>query len=145
MNSGVKSAWLAVVLIALAACDWPHDPHRTLQHVRGHILTVGVAEDPPFIVRRGGEATGREADIIRAFAAGLGARVEWQWGSQERHFEALEHFHLDIVAGGISPKTPWKTKVGVTRPFLHGHALAVPPGENGFLLALERHLSKVEQ
>jgi len=123
----------------------PYDPHRTLDHVRGHVLTAGVSEDPPFIVRNGDEAIGPEADVIRAFAASVGARVEWQWGSQERHLEALEKYHLDLVAGGLSPKTPWKTKVAVTRPFMHGHAIAVPPGENGFLLALERHLASVER
>jgi ABC-type amino acid transport substrate-binding protein len=136
---------LSAFLFAASRCDLPRDPHRTLDHVRNHVLTVGVSEDPPYIIRKGDEAVGREADIIRDYAAGLGARVEWQWGSQERHFEALQKFHLDVVAGGVSPKTPWKKSAAVTRPFLHGQALAVPAGENGFLLNLERHLAKVEQ
>jgi polar amino acid transport system substrate-binding protein len=144
-----RRAQVAVItfFIALfAACDLPRDPHRTLEHVRGRVLTVGVSEDEPYIVRHGDEPAGLEANIIRSFAAHLGAQVKWEWKSQERQLEELHKYQLDMVAGGLSAKTPWKKSVAVTRPFLktlggETHVFAVPPGENAFLSDLERYLA----
>jgi polar amino acid transport system substrate-binding protein len=109
-------------------------------------MTVGVAEDPPFVGRRGEEASGVEADMIRGFAKELGATVKWRWGAQEKHFHDLEQFQLDLVAGGVTAKSPWSKNVAITRPYAETldkekHALAAPPGENAFLLELEKFLA----
>jgi polar amino acid transport system substrate-binding protein len=118
------------------ACDAPRDPEETLTHVRqAGVLNVGASEDPPFLVRRGDEATGLEAALIRGFAAQLGAHVHWVWGAQETQFQALEQYQLDLVAGAISAKTLWKKNVAITRPYLETTSIVArrrdlaPPGD----------------
>ena len=137
-------AALVLATVALCACErWPHDPEGTLERVTGGTLRVGATESPPALVRgEGGAATGPEAELVRAFARARDARVEWRWGAQDAHMEALERYELDLVAGGLTAASPWKSRVGFTRPWrVEGktkHVLAVPPGENGTLVALDR-------
>jgi len=145
----LRFAQLSIVILVLAAgcTNFPRDPKKTLEHVRSsHTLKVGAGEDPPFLTRHGEEAEGRDADLVRGFAQQLGAKVEWEWGSQEEQFESLEQFHLDLVAGGVSKKSPWVKKVAITRPFAEmtkrKRSFAVPPGENAFLKALETYLAE---
>ena len=89
-----------------------------------------------------------EVDLVLDFAGTLGADVEWSTGGEERLIRDLSLGKLDLVIGGLTSETPWTEKVGVTRPYEvektaegeHHHILAVPMGENGFLVALERFL-----
>src|SRR3954470_11582556 len=110
---------LLLVSVLLAnGCDAPRDPRKTLERVRSsHTLRVGVSEEPPFILRKGEDAEGLEAALIHDFASRLGARVEWVWQPQETTYAALHAFELDLAAGGVIAKTPWKKRVAVTRPF----------------------------
>ena len=132
---------LFILMTPLTACDLPRDPVGTLERVRGDTLRVGVVASPPWLVRSGEGAVGPEADLVRAFAARIDAGVEWRWGSVDDHMKSLEAFELDLVAAGLTTASPWKNKVGFTRPWqVEGrrkHVLAVPPGENGMLVALE--------
>jgi hypothetical protein len=128
--------------LVMLGCDLPRDPLRTLERARGGELRVGVSEDPPLLVRRGEEAAGEEADLIRGFASRIGARVRWVWGAEEKHLAMLEHHQLHLVAGGLTRSTPWMKKVAVTRPYREERVLAAPPGENAFLLELERYLAE---
>lgn len=136
---------LIVPLLLGATCEAPRDPHKTLERVRGGVLMVGVAEAPPVLEKRGEDASGVEAETIRGFARSLGARVQWNWGAQEKQLGDLHEFRLDLVAGGIGSKTPWSAKVAITRPYLESggekYVLAAPPGENAFLEQLERYLA----
>jgi hypothetical protein len=36
---------------------------------------------------------------VRQFANSLGANIDWIWGSQEEHLEALKHHELDLAIG----------------------------------------------
>lgn len=130
-----------VLLIAIAACDIPRDAMGTLDRTRGGTLRVGVVASPPYVSRLGDEAAGPEAELVRAFALGIDAAVEWHWGSLDDHMKSLESFELDLVAAGLTTTSPWKSKVGFTRPWRvvgkRKHVLAVPPGENGLLVAIE--------
>jgi polar amino acid transport system substrate-binding protein len=144
----VQSLFIALPLVFATACQrFPKDPNRTLDHIREHgEIRVGVAEDPPFIIRKGDDASGIEAGIIRGFAAEQHANVHWIWGAQEKHFHDLGKFQLDLVAGGVTAKSPWSKKVAMTRPYAQTidkekHTLAAPPGENAFLLELEKYLA----
>ena len=132
---------LFLLLLPLPACDLPRDPVGTLDHARGDTLRVGVVASPPYLVRAGNEAAGPEADLVRAFAGRIGAEVEWRWGSLDDHMKSLEAFELDLVAAGLTTTSPWKKRAGFTRPWrVEGkrkHVLAVPPGENALLVALE--------
>jgi polar amino acid transport system substrate-binding protein len=132
---------LVPLLLFAISCGTPRDPRDTLEHARGRVLRVGIAEDPPFVTREGTEPRGPDAERIRGFARSLGANVQWMWGSQENNLQALHDFDVDLVAGGIREKTPWKSKVAVTRPFDGERVLAAPPGENAFMVALEKYLA----
>ena len=136
-----------VALITLPACErYPRDPRETLAHAAGGVLRVGVTDAPPWIVRTGEVAQGPEADLVLAFAGSIGARVEWRFGAAEDHLAALERFELDVVAAGLRADSPWSKRVGFTRPWQEtgdaGRVLAVPPGENATIVALERLIER---
>jgi hypothetical protein len=128
----------------VASCDLPRDPNQALERARNATLVAGVTEAPPDLVRRGGVAVGPEAQLIEEFARTIGAAVEWRWGSSEEHLRAAERFELDVVAGGLRHDSPWLGRVGFTRPWSSGpdgdRVLAVPPGENALLVALDRSI-----
>jgi polar amino acid transport system substrate-binding protein len=204
---------LLAAALAAAGCDLPADPGGTLERVRGGVLRAGVGEAPPWTSTADpGPPSGIEPALVRGFAEGLGARVEWTRGTEAELLGALEERRLDVVVAGLLDDTLWASRVGLTRPYasvswlvvpaagnaLPGrprvevpegrprlaamvedaggipvragseptdavlapaaavpaarpagaaelarerHVMAVPPGENGFLMALERHLS----
>jgi len=115
-------------MAAWSCQPWPADPEGSLERVRSAgILRVGVAEAPPWVVRRGEMATGVEAELVTELARELGARPEWHWGPLESHLEALEKFELDVVAAGLTAKTPWKKRVATTRPYFVERVLLGAP------------------
>lgn len=153
-------AMLALALFPMSACDRiPRDPERSLERARGGVLRVGVTGAPPWIVRGRAErsvveepdprplddpATGPEADLVLDFARSIGSRVVWIWGPLDEHMERLQGFELDLVAAGLTERTEWRHRVGLTTPWLHDgdhkRVLAVAPGENALLSALERYI-----
>ena len=138
----------AAVLILASACDpWPRDPEGTLERARGGVLRVGASEAPPLLLRGAdSDATGPEAELVEAFADTIGARIEWRWGATDELLHELERYELDVVAGGLTVRSPWKRHVALTRPWLEQddeqHVLAVAPGENAMLVALERSIER---
>ena len=139
--------WLLVALLGLCACDpYPRDPEGTLEEVRGHVLRVGAVESPQLLVRRGDAAAGPEAELVEAFARSIDARVEWRWMPPEEALERLERFELHLAAAGLKSSTPWSGRVGLSRPWRgsgdSARVLAVPPGENGFLVVLDRFIER---
>ena len=138
------AAALLALLTAPACGPWPRDPEGTLARASGGTLRAGAAEAPPWITRSGDGAAGPEAELVEAFARSIGARVEWRWGAAEDHLAALERYELDVVAAGLTADSPWQRRVGLTRPWRGagrtGRVLAVPPGENRTLVAIERRI-----
>jgi polar amino acid transport system substrate-binding protein len=143
---------LAVVAVCAAAAGCaglPRDPEGTLDRVRGGRLRVGLIEHPPWVVRTSGEPAGVEVDLVCRLAAELGATPEWSWGG-EQHLEALERYQLDLVVGGITRDTPWKNRIGLAGPYHEAgswwksreYVMAVPPGENGWVRALEEFFDR---
>lgn len=110
---------LLVASICGAACNsLPRDPKETAKRVQSSgRLRVGLVENPPWVIRTGGEPKGAEVALVRQLAQSLGATPEWYWGSEQRHMEALEHYELDLVIGGITDETAWSKYVGLTSPF----------------------------
>lgn len=144
--AGVAAA--AALAVSLTGCGLsvPADPDGTLQHVSGGELRVGVSPDPG-LVSREDPPTGSIPDLVSGFADSLDADVEWTIGSEETLVGMLERGDLDLVAGGITDKTPWLDKAGVSRGYTDidgadGRTLVmlVPLGENAFLSTLERYL-----
>ena len=139
-----ESRFLALLAaLALVGCDLPRDPDGTLERARGGVLRVGAAEADSLVVRApDGSAGGAEAELVAAFARSIDARIEWHWGSSDDLLHRLEKRELDVVVAGLGAKTPWATRVGLTRPWHEEagrkHVVAVAPGENATLVALDR-------
>lgn len=117
---------MLIVLAIAGGCDIPRDPEHTLGAIRARgVIRVGVSESEPWIRRtspgRNAEAAGVEARLIRRLAEDLGVRVEWIWGSLEDHYASLETFDLDLVAGGLTDESPWRSRVAFTRPYLRSN------------------------
>jgi polar amino acid transport system substrate-binding protein len=134
--------------IALIACDLPRDPNGTLEGARGGVIRAGAVENPPWVVVDGATVGGLEAELVRAIAECLDARVEWVRGTESELLAKLERGHLDLVAGGLTDASPWRARVAFAGPYRttpgehepERHVLALPPGENGWLVFVERFL-----
>ena len=148
---------VALVAFALvAACNLPRDAAGTLDRVRRGTMRVGFAVDTPWVTDSGGEAGGVEGRIVNGLARALGARIEWTHGHESELLNALHDRELDLVVGGLTADSPWRAKVAFTRPYhvdsgvvlrspgakarQEKHVLALPPGENGWLVHVERFL-----
>lgn len=138
----MRALWLIAVACLLVGCGIPRDPQHTSDRVADKKrIRVGLSENPPWIVRNGSEPAGIEADLVRQFAAQAQATPEWHWGGEQAHMEALERFELDLVAGGLTSKTPWKKTIAMSDTFYGRHIVAAPPGENGWVKRLDEFLS----
>ena len=137
---------LLILLISsafFASCsNLPRDPKKTLQHVEEQKrLRVGLVEHPPWVVRTQGEPAGVEVELVKQFAAELGATPDWGWGGEQEQMEALEHYKLDLLIGGFTSESPWSKYVGLTSPYTdQKQVMAAPPGENGFIKRLDDFL-----
>jgi polar amino acid transport system substrate-binding protein len=122
--------WLAVLLLLpLAACQYPRDPEGTLDRVTGGVVRAGVGDDPPWAAVERGRPAGIEVDLIEAFARSLGARVQWTHASEEELMEGLEEGSLDVVVDGITVDSPWNGRVGLARPYVTtGVVVGFPSG-----------------
>ncbi|KRF09502.1 hypothetical protein ASH00_04610 [Arthrobacter sp. Soil782] len=156
VNGSQKTLILALaMLLLLSACggNYPADPYGTLQRATGGSLRVGVAQNEPFTSVVGSRPSGLEVDLIREYAERIGAEVQWETDGEDDLMEELSHGELDVVIGGITEHTPWKTEVGLTNPYAtttnaggeqEKHVLAIRKGENAFLMDLERFLEGKE-
>lgn len=136
---------ITFLLFTFACTNLPRDPKETLRQLQSRPLRVGLVEHPPWVVRTGSEPAGAEVDLIRNFASQLGTTADWHWGGEQEQLEALEHYQLDVVIGGLTDQTPWSKYVGLTSPYFEEssklkHVIAVPPGENGFIKRLDEFL-----
>ncbi|XVX20326.1 transporter substrate-binding domain-containing protein [Actinomycetota bacterium] len=151
-SRGLAALVACATLTACGSGGFPADPNDTKERIRSSKqLRAGVSPNPPYVEVSAPDAdpAGSEPELITRYAATLGAEVEWTVGSEEALIKDLEEGKLDIVAAGITSKSPWKSKVSLTRPYIEdkddkgkteSHVLAVPPGENALLTDLERWL-----
>lgn len=143
-----RAATALLTLLVLAGCGLPKDPDSTLARIdQEHVMVVGVAPAPPQVEVHGGVPTGPEADLASNFAATRGAHVKWVVASQEELVKQLEEGQVDLMVGGLTSKSPFKSKVGLTRAYSeevddHGErvkrVVAAPLGENALVTELER-------
>jgi hypothetical protein len=149
------------VCVLVLGCDLPRDPEGTLKRVRGGVLRVGAIDEPPWIAWGDrSEPQGVEADLVRRLADLLQARIEWTKGSEQTLFQALEHYELDLVVGGLTADSPRQDQAGFSKPYFVAndgrlsflpssdrdkHVWAVPPGENAWLNFIERQLDPSRQ
>ena len=157
----VRPVVLALLLLALglASCRYPQDVEGTLERVKGGVLLVGAVENPPWVIRRGEAAagTGLEAELVAGLAKELDAELRWHWGTPEELLPALGKFQLDIVIGGLAKGPRIGHGVALTNPYIkrhetvglrgetkmREHVLALPPGENAWMMTVERYIDSV--
>jgi polar amino acid transport system substrate-binding protein len=158
---------LAALALLVAGCQIPQDPDGTLERVENGTMRVGVTESDPWVTVE--PLGGVEVELVRRFARDLNARVEWVNGGEEELVNALEEGSLDLVVGGMTSKSRWKNDVALTRPYVETkgvvgdprarpvldaddspvaeseletekHVMALPFGENAWMVRLERFL-----
>ncbi|WP_019181271.1 hypothetical protein [Microbacterium yannicii] len=141
------SALLLVGCLSGCGLAVPADPDGTLDRVRGGELRAGASASGSLVTVNGDEVDGSLVELVEGFGASLEAEVEWTVGSEEELVDALEAGSLDLAVGGMTDRTPWSDRVGVTRgytgiPGSDGRTVVmlVPMGENAWQSELERHL-----
>ena len=157
----VRPMPLALLLLALglASCRYPQDVEGTLERVQGGVLLVGAVENPPWVIRKGEAVAGSglEAELVAGLAEELGAELRWHWGTPAELLPALEKFQLDIVIGGLVKGPRTGHGVALTKPYIkrretvglggetkmQEHVLALPPGENAWMMTVERYIDSV--
>jgi polar amino acid transport system substrate-binding protein len=137
--------FFATLLLAFGSCgEFPKDLSGATDRIRERgEIRVGLIESPPYVIRTEGEPQGVEVDAIRRFAESQNVRPVWQWGGEERLMTELEYSNLEIVAGGLTDKNPWKKSVGITAPYSARHVFAVPPGDNQLVKRLDEFMSAI--
>ena len=144
----VARFWPLALSLSLAACGLPRDPEQTSNRISAtHELRVGVTDNREWVDASGAEPQGIEPDLIRDFAARIGAKILWTRGSEASLAKSLKRHELDLAAGGFDAKTPWKSIAGVSQPFAETgdkkkHVLLTAPGENRFILTLDTFLAE---
>ena len=149
----VVCACATFLALLTAGCQVPRDVEGTLDRVEdGGTLRVGVSEHEPYVVLDSAQPSGVEVDLLEEFARELNAEVEFTRGGEEELVEQLREGELDVVAGGITKRSPWKKEVAPTRSYAttdervadktstDHHVLLVRNGENAMLVRLERFL-----
>lgn len=139
----------AVLLASGCGLTIPTDPDGTLERVRSDgVLRVGASPSPDWVDIDDGPPSGREPALVTAFAADVGAEVEWTVAGEEELVSLLEEGRLDLAVGGFTDANAWVDKVGLTRPYVEvdesgsteAHVMMVPMGENALQSELERWL-----
>ena len=144
----VRTIATALLSFLSAACNIPKDPEGTSERIAStHELRVGITDNPPWVSATQGEPAGIEAELVRKFAESVQADVLWTTGSESMLVEALKRRELDVVIGGFEKRTQWSSQAGITQPFAKDadgkkHVFLAAPGENGFILNLDRFLTE---
>ncbi len=147
--------FVCVLLLSLAGCkDYPRDADNLTRQARDHGMRVGASHDPPWVVvADDGSVGGPEAELVQRFADAHGYQLTWLPRGHDALMADLERARLHAVVGGHRPDSPWKPKVGWSRPLglrasadgpMPERRIALPPGQSGWQLALDRHLVQRE-
>jgi polar amino acid transport system substrate-binding protein len=124
----VRWCVVAAVCGMLAGCEYPRDPEGTLDRVRGGVMRVGVAAVDPWVkLPPGRPPAGVEVELVRRFAATLGARVDWVEGTESELMEALHGRQLDVVIAGLTRRSEWQRVAALTRPYVTTQVVIAAP------------------
>lgn len=146
------TACALLFLLSLGGCaDYPRDADdMTAQAVEGG-MRVGASHDPPWVlVGDDGAVGGLEAELMQRYADTHGYRLTWLPGGHDALMGDLERAQLHAVLGGHHPDSPWKPKVGWSRPLalrarpdgpMPERRVALPPGQSAWHLAFDRYLA----
>jgi ABC-type amino acid transport substrate-binding protein len=146
--SSRRAVWIIPMALFLTACDLPRDARGTLRRVSNGQMKVGVVNAPPWVIDSSDGAHGTEGDLIRQLAAELNAEIVWVRQPESALMEAAHDGRVDLVIAGLKDDLPWRTEVAFSRPYLTEkidgrtvrHVVAAPPGENAWLVRIDRVL-----
>lgn len=139
------------ISFTLIGCDeYPKDTHHTLQQIQSRgMLRIGAIAQAPWAFQEEGVAKGIEINLAMAFARSLGAEPQVEFLSEAEATEYLRQHQIDLMVGGLTNASPRKDELGLTRIYFqtgeeqkYEHVMAVPKGENGFLVRLETFLKQ---
>lgn len=131
-----------------ASCGLPRDPEKTSERIaERHELRVGYTGNSPWTEDSGGEPSGIEPDLVRAFARSVGASIAWTRGSETTLVQGLKRHELDLVIGGFDKQTQWSASAAVSQPFAKDsegkkRVVLTAPGENRFALTVDRFMTE---
>ena len=137
----MKTSFLSILttLILTACSPYPRDPEHTFDRVFGQTLIVGVIKAPKRInVSTENQFSGPEAELIKKIAQEMKANIKWQEGSSDKLFASLRNYKIHLLVGGLTQDNPWKQEVAFTKAYDNKYVLALPPGENRWLVAIEK-------
>jgi polar amino acid transport system substrate-binding protein len=147
----VSSLIVSFLACTLLACQLPRDADGTLDRIRRErIARIGIAEAPPWSSVAIGTVNGVEPALVTEMLRRLGASPRWVRGGESDLLRDLRKRRLDLVIGGLTDSAPWSKEVAFTTPFYTDtardlkHVLAVAPGENAWLVHVERYLRSAE-
>lgn len=123
---------LLPLLLAVSCDQYPRDPEGSLEQIeQSAMLHVGVMLNPPWVTGNASTSpAGVEAQLIEQFAQELGVDVVWHWGGEEKLFEGLKTYELNILIGGITTENPWQQHSGFTVPYFSSEVfVGIPPGQ----------------
>ena len=134
-----------LIPFCLNSCsNFPKDPENTSEKAK-ETLRVGIIEHPPFTYAADQQYSGIEVELVKNFAAQSGYDIQWINAPEEVVMEMLKNYELHMAVGGFTTKSPYKKEIGFTKAYLKKekkkYVMAVAPGENAFLLRLEKFLS----
>ena len=134
-----------VCALVLTGCSIPRDASHTLEHIRGGVVRVGIVENDPWVVDQGTTVDGIEGRLVARVASSIGARIEWVRAPEFELIRSLHDRKVQLVIGGFDSTVPWAKEVAFTRPYLKSvdgktHVLAAPPGENAWLMLLDKQI-----
>ncbi|KAB0269456.1 transporter substrate-binding domain-containing protein [Microvirga brassicacearum] len=123
-----RSSRILILIVLLSGCDFPRDAAGSLDRIRSTgVVRIGFSQREPWVIKASGEVGGIEPRLIRAWAAKLGARIEWVEGAETVLIDALHHRQLDVAIGGFVDDSPWEKHVGMSQPFAHAAVVIAKP------------------
>lgn len=155
MVNPARIACAFAALLVLCGCgDYPRDTDGMTAQAAERGMRVGASHDPPWVVVAGdGTVGGPEAELVQRYAQANRYRITWLVGGHDVLMGDLERARLHAVIGGHHPASPWKPKVGWSRPLglrassdgaMPERRIALPPGQSAWHVAFDRHLVERE-
>jgi polar amino acid transport system substrate-binding protein len=142
-----RACLIVLITFVVGGCGIPRDAAGTLRSVRGGVLRVGISANRPWVIDRGQAVDGVEGRLASTIGSSVGATIEWVRLPESELVRALHDREIQLGVGGFDAASPWAEEVAFTRPYLtegdgKSHVLAAPPGENAWLLLLDRQIQQ---
>jgi len=136
----MKCIWYIIFSI-LISCSFPHDSKESWKKAQTKGLVVGVIDNPPFATKQNDTFVGSEIQYINQFAKNNKLQISFYSASASKLMEGLKNYEYSLVIGGIEKNTPWKSEIGLSKPYDSKHVFAIPKGENKLLFNLESFIN----